>query len=68
LGYTSSVEKELQIAIKQREVKLVVINTNPEFSKRYSKEFMDWLKQWGLRITLKGPQRYIMYEKNKPQN
>jgi len=64
LGYSSSVEQELKTAIKQREVKLVVINTVPEFSKRYSKEFIDWLKQWGQRITLDGPRRYIIYKRN----
>ena len=64
LGYSSTVEKELQIAIRKRNVKLVVINTVPEFSQPYSGEFIDWLKQWGQRITLDGSRRYIIYKRN----
>ena len=64
LGYPSTVEQELKTVIEKRDIKLVVINTIPEFSKRYSKEFLDWLKQWGQRITLDGPRRYIIYKRN----
>jgi hypothetical protein len=64
LGYTTTVEQELKIAIKNRDIKLVVINTNPEFSEPYSDEFIGWLKQWGRRITLNGSRRYIIYKRN----
>jgi len=63
-GYITTVEQELKTAIKKRDIKLVVINTIPEFSQPYSGEFIDWLKQWGQRITLDGPRRYIIYKRN----
>ncbi len=67
-GYITTVEQELKAAIEKRDIKLVVINTIPEFSQPYSGEFMDWLKQWGQRITLDGPRRYIIYKRNKNVN
>ena len=63
-GDITTVEQELKAVIENRDIKLVVINTIPEFSKRYSKEFIDWLKQWGQRITLDGPRHYIIYKRN----
>jgi hypothetical protein len=63
-GYITTVEQELKTAIEKRDIKLVVINTIPEFSQPYSGEFIDWLKQWGQRITLDGPRRYIIYKRN----
>ncbi|MBT4692181.1 MAG: hypothetical protein HOB73_02420 [Planctomycetaceae bacterium] len=63
-GYITTVEQELKKAIENRDIKLVVINTIPEFSQPYSGEFIDWLKQWGQRITLDGPRRYIIYKRN----
>jgi len=63
-GHNTTVEQELKTAIENRDIKLVVINTIPEFSQPYSDEFIDWLKQWGRRITLDGPRRYIIYKRN----
>ena len=63
-GHKTTVEQELKKVIEKRDIKLVVINTIPEFSERYSKEFIDWLKQWGQRITIDGPRRYIIYKRN----
>ena len=63
-GYITTVEQELKTAIEKRDIKLIVINTIPEFSQPYSGEFIDWLKQWGQRIALDGPRRYIIYKRN----
>jgi hypothetical protein len=62
--YTTTVEQELKTVIKNRDIKLFVINTMPEFSQPYSDEFIDWIKQWGQRITLDESRCYIIYKRN----
>ena len=64
LGSQLQLEQQLQSVVLEKDIKIIIINTNPEFSEPYGKEFGDWLQSWGQRVPLVGGRRFMVFQRN----
>ena len=65
LGSQSALEDEIKTLLREKDIRLFVQNRVPEFSPRYSEEFVIWLESWGNRSPIVGSGRFEIFVKKK---